>query len=298
MSTRVTRRSALTQLTAGATAVAATAQIGKRLGAAEAALGGLKGRVNHSVCRWCYKNVPTEDLCKAGRDMGLHSVELLDPPDFPVVKKYGLTCAMVSFPVVDGIGGITKAFNRVEHHDRLVKGYEERIKAAAEAGMKNVICFSGNRAGLDDEQGLENCAIGLKRVLPFAEKHNIVLAMELLNSRVNHKDYMCDRSKWGIELCKRIGSERFKLLYDIYHMQIMEGDVIATIRANHSYFVHYHTGGVPGRAEIDDTQELNYAAIMRAILETGFKGFVAQEFVPQRKDVLASLRQGVQICDV
>src|SRR5215471_1183805 len=168
----------------------------------------------------------------------------------------------------------------------------------AEHGYPNIICFSGNRDGMSDEQGLENCATGLKRIAPIAEKHKVNVCMELLNSRHDHKDYMCDHTAWGVELVKRVGSERFKLLYDIYHMRIMEGDLIAHIRESHQYYAHYHTGGVPGRGEIDDSQEINYPAVMRAIIETGFKGFVAQEFVPKRADVLASLRQGVQICDV
>jgi hydroxypyruvate isomerase len=227
---------------------------------------------------------------------------LLQPADFPVLKQHGLVCAMVSNPTAEAggvkVGGIPKAWNRVEYHDALVAAYEPQIKAASEAGFPNVICFSGNRDSMDEETGLKNCAAGLKRLMAFAEKHKVTLVMELLNSRVNHKDYMCDKSAWGVELCKRIGSERFKLLYDIYHMQIMEGDVINTIKRDHSYFAHYHTGGVPGRAEIDDTQELNYPAIMRAIMETGFKGFTAQEFIPKRPDALGSLRQGVRICDV
>jgi hydroxypyruvate isomerase len=235
--------------------------------------------------------------------MGLTSIELLQPSDFPTLKKHGLSCAMVSFPTIkapDGreLGGITRAFNRKEHHDLLVQAYEPQIAATAAAGFKNLICFSGNRDGMDDETGLANCAEGLKRLLPLAEKHGIVLVMELLNSKVDHADYMCDHSAWGVALVNRIASPNFKLLYDIYHMQIMEGDVIATIRKHHEAFAHYHTGGVPGRHEIDETQELFYPAIMRAIVETGFKGHVAQEFIPARPDVLASLKQGVGICDV
>ena len=295
MTSRISRRTFLT-----ASALAA-ASLSERLSAADAAAGG-KGRINHSVCKWCYPKVSLEDLCVAGKDMGLTSIDLLLPADFPTLKTHGLTCAMVSFPTIKGptgdLGGITKAFNRKEHHDLLVQAYEPHIAAAADAGMKNVICFSGNRDGLDDATGLKNCAEGLKRLLPLAEKRGIVLSMELLNSRVNHPDYQCDKSAWGIELCKAIGSPNFRLLYDIYHMQIMEGDVIATIRKSHEYFSHYHTGGVPGRHEIDDTQELNYAAIMRAIVETGYKGHVAQEFIPARPDVLASLKQAVEICNV
>jgi hydroxypyruvate isomerase len=295
MTTRISRRSALKQFTGGAAALAAASSLASRLKAAEAAVGaGLKGRINHSVCKWCYDKIPLEDLCQAGKAMGLQSVELLTVDQFPTLKKYGLVCAMVS-----GVpGGITQGLNRVEHHDRIVAFFERTAPIVANAGFKNIICFSGNRAGMSDEQGLENCVLGIKRLLPICEKHNVLAVMELLNSKVDHKDYMCDHTAWGVELCKRVGSEHFKLLYDIYHMQIMEGDVIRTIRDNHQYIAHYHTGGVPGRHEIDETQELYYPAIMRAIVETGFKGFVAQEFIPARPDALASLRQGVQICDV
>ncbi|HUT11256.1 MAG TPA: TIM barrel protein, partial [Thermoguttaceae bacterium] len=210
------------------------------------------------------------------------------------VKKYGLTCAMAS-----GAGmGISRGFNRVELHDELVASYEELIPQAADAGLPNVICFSGNRAGLDDEQGIENCALGLKRLMKLAEAKKVNVVMELLNSKVNHKDYQCDHTAWGVEVCKRVGSERCKLLYDVYHLQIMEGDLISTITQNIEYIAHFHTGGVPGRAEIDDTQEINYPAVMRAIAETDYQGFVGQEFVPKGPDPLESLRQAVQICDV
>ena len=256
------------------------------------------GNIHHSVCKWCYAKTPLEDLCKQAKTIGLGSIELLGPADWPMLKKYGLTCAMATNPTIDGLGGIPKSFNRVENHDKLVAAYEDYIPKAAAAGLQNVICFSGNRAGMADEQGLENCAKGLQRLMATAEKHKITIVMELLNSKVNHADYMCDRTPWGVELCKKVGSERMKLLYDIYHMQIMEGDVIATIRKNHQYFAHYHTGGVPGRHEIDESQELYYPAIMKAIVETGFKGHVGQEFIPARPDVIASLKQGVKICDV
>ncbi len=194
--------------------------------------------------------------------------------------------------------GIERGFNDPALHDELVKSFEEVIPQVAEAGYKQIICFSGNRRGLDDEQGIKNCAAGLKRLMPIAEKHNVIVCMELLNSKVNHKDYQCDHTAWGAALCEAVGSEQFKLLYDIYHMQIMEGDIIATIKKFHPYISHYHTGGVPGRNEIDETQELYYPAIMEAILETGYTGFVAQEFIPAREDKLASLKQGVNICDV
>jgi len=258
----------------------------------------LKGNINHSVCRWCYSKIKLDDLCVAGKEMGLVAIDLLNPPEFETVKKYGLTCSMVSFPTLDGIGGIGKAFNRVEHHDKLTQAYTQRLQETADAGYERLICFSGNRAGLDDEAGLKNCVEGIKRILPLAEKLKVTLCMELLNSKRNHKDYQCDHTAWGVELVKRISSERFKLLYDIYHMQIMDGDICDTIKENHQYFDHYHTGGVPGRNEIDETQELNYPRIMQAILATGYKGYVAQEFIPKRADPIASLRQGVQICDV
>jgi hydroxypyruvate isomerase len=278
------------------------ASLHHRLEAAEEK-GSLKGRVNHSVCKWCYPKVTLEELCVAGKEMGLTSIDLLQPSDMEVLKKHGYTCAMLSGPSVAGpggkkLGGIENGWNREENHDALVTGYEAQIKAAAAVGLKNVICFSGNRDGLDDEVGVANCAKGLKRIMKVAEEHKVLITMELLNSKVNHPDYQCDKSAWGVALCDAIGSEQFKLLYDIYHMQIMEGDVVATIRKSHSYFSHYHTGGVPGRNEIDDSQELNYPAIMEAVVATGFKGFVAQEFIPKREDKLASLKQGVSICDV
>ncbi len=279
----------------------ATAALAMRLSAADEA-GGQKGKVNHSVCKWCYPKVSLDDLCKAGKEMGLTSIDLVGPADFPTLKKYDLTCAMATFPTIKGpkgedVGSIPNAFNRTEYHDLLVKTYEPAIAAVADAGFKNLICFSGNRNGMDAETGLKNCAEGLKRLLPLAEKRGVTLVMELLNSRVNHQDYMCDTTAWGVALCKSIGSDNFKLLYDIYHMQIMEGDVIAHIREHNKYFAHYHTGGVPGRNEIDETQELNYPAIMRAIVETGYKGHVAQEFIPKR-DPLTSLKQAVGICTV
>jgi len=200
---------------------------------------------------------------------------------------------------VSGVpGGIPKGLNRPAHHAAITAFFERTLPAVAAAGFPNVICFSGNREGMSDDEGLQHCADGLKRIVPLAEKHGVTVCMELLNSRVNHPDYMCDHTAWGVELCRRVGSERFKLLYDIYHMQIMEGDLISHIREFHSCFAHYHTGGVPGRHEIDSTQEIYYPAVMEAIVATGFKGFVAQEFLPTTKDKLASLAAGIRICDV
>jgi hydroxypyruvate isomerase len=301
MKSKLSRRSAIRHIV-GTTAAVAAAPITTRVMAQETQASSnpspLKGRIHHSACRWCYGKIELDELCRAGKEMGLVAIDLLNPNEFETVKKHGLVCSIVSNPTIDGLGGIGKAWNRVEHHDKLVQAYEQRIKETAAAGFERLICFSGNRAGLDDEKGLENCAAGLKRILPLAEQHKVTLCMELLNSKRSHKDYQCDHTAWGAELVKRLGSERFRLLYDIFHMQIMDGDVCDTIKENHQYFDHYHTGGVPGRAEIDESQELNYPRIMQAILATGFKGYVAQEFVPKRADVLASLRQGVRICDV
>jgi hydroxypyruvate isomerase len=289
------RRSALKKMVGTAAVAVAGASLAHRVSAAEAALeSGLKGKVNHSVCRWCYADIPLDDLCKAAKDIGLASIELVGPDEWPTLKKYGLTSALPW-----GAGkGIVEGFNNPALHDELIKSYESVIPKVAAAGFNQIICFSGNRNGLDDEKGIENCAIGLQKLMPIAEKYKVTMVMELLNSKVNHKDYQCDHTEWGVALCDKVGSDSFKLLYDIYHMQIMEGDVIDTIKKYSKYISHYHTGGVPGRHEIDETQELNYPAIMKAILETGFKGHVAQEFIPARPDKIASLKQGVQICDV
>lgn len=254
----------------------------------------LKNNINHSVCQWCYSDIPLEDLVKSAKEIGLKSVELLTAEQWPVAIKHGLTCAMgyaTSF-------GLTKGFNDLSLHEQLLKDYSFNIPKAADAGLKSVICFSGNAKGLTYEQGLENCARGLDPILKIAAKHNITVCMELLNSKVDHKDYQCDHTAWGVQLCEKLGSENFKLLYDIYHMQVMEGDVVATIQKHQKYIAHYHTGGVPGRNEIDETQELYYPAIMQAIAATGFKGFVAQEFIPKRPDKIASLKKCVEICDV
>ena len=293
----VTRREALLTLAGAAIAAgplvrAATAPDSRPSMPSAPAANLPPGRLRHSVCKWCYPGIPLATLAAAAPDLGLESIELLDPPEWPVVRRAGLVCAMAN-----GTTTIPDGFNRLEHHGKHVPSMIERIKACADAGLPNVICFSGNRAGLPDEQGLENCTAGLKQIVGTAEKAGVTVCMELLNSRVDHHDYQCDHTAWGVELVRRVGSERFKLLYDIYHMQIMEGDVIRTIQDNQAFIGHYHTGGVPGRHEIDETQELNYPAIMRAIKSTGFNGFVAQEFVPTR-DPLTSLREAVQRCSV
>jgi len=291
----ITRRNALGRL--GAIA-GSTTLLGlfKGMSVAEHTLevNGLKGRINHSVCRWPYNNIPLEDLCRAANEIGITSIELVGPDEWPVLKEYNLDCAM---PWGAGLG-IERGFNNPDLHDELVADYERVIPLAAEAGLKQIICFSGNRNGMDDETGIRNCEEGVKRLMKTAEEHDVILSMELLNSKVNHPDYQCDKTPWGVELCKRVGSEHFKLLYDIYHMQIMEGDVIRTIRDNHEYISHYHTGGVPGRNEIDETQELYYPAIMEAIAETGYEGYVGQEFIPTWDDPLEALSHGVNVCDI
>lgn len=291
------RRDAIKKVATMALAGTALSSLTNRVSAHEQAMDAkLKGKVNHSVCRWCYNGIPLDELCKASKDIGIASIDLASPEDFATLKKYDLTCAMVASNGKEW--GITKGWNRVEHHDKLITYFEHLIDQTAAAGFTNLICFSGNREGMSDQQGLENCATGLKKIMSYAEKKKVTLVMELLNSKVNHPDYQCDRTAWGVELCKAIGSDNFKLLYDIYHMQIMEGDVIRTIRESQQYIAHYHTGGVPGRNEIDKTQELFYPAIMQAVVDTGFKGFVAQEFIPKREDKLASLRDAILICDV
>ena len=297
MEKSISRRNAL-QGFGLASATLLTSSLSNRIEAADNQIGtAVKGRINHSACRWCYQAIPFEDLCKAAKEIGMQSLELTGPAEWEILKKYDLTSAMGWGDYPKGMG-LPNFFNKVQNHDQLVAFYEDLIPKAANAGVKNVICFSGNRDGLSDEQGLINCKKGLQRIMKTAEKHNVTVSMELLNSKVNHKDYQCDHTEWGAVLCEMVGSDKFKLLYDIYHMQIMEGDVIATIKKNHQYISHYHTGGVPGRNEIDDTQELNYPAIMKAILDTGYKGFVGQEFIPAKTDKIASLKQGVLICDV
>ncbi len=255
----------------------------------------LKGNINHSVCQWTYSFLSVEELCKAVKDIGFNAIDLMGPKDWPMLQKYGIYSSMCYH---NGKVSLTNGFNEKMYHEQLVRDYLEVIPLMVTAGYKDVICFSGSRNGMDDETGLKNCVEGLQKVLPLAEKSGITVHMELLNSKVDHKDYMCDKSPWGVELCKRLSSPNFKLLYDIYHMQIDEGDVIRTIRENVQYFGHYHTGGVPGRHEIDETQELYYPAIMKAIVETGFKGYVAQEFIPAAQDKIASLRRAIEICDV
>jgi hydroxypyruvate isomerase len=254
----------------------------------------LKGNINQSVCRWCFDELSVEELCNLAREIGLVGIDLLGPTDWPILKKYGLLSTMCNGAEIS----LVKGWNNKEYHRILLDNYREMIPLVAKAGHKNLICFSGNRDGLDDETGLQNCAEGLKQIMSLAESNNVTIVMELLNSKIDHIDYQCDKTPWGVELVKKVDSDNFKLLYDIYHMQIDEGDVIRTIKDNYQYIAHYHTAGVPGRHEIDDSQELNYSAIMRAILDTGFKGYVAQEFIPLNPDKARSLKDAVRICDV
>ena len=287
----MSRRSALKTVVGGA-AILGAAAMHPLSSLADDSRARLKGNIRHSVSAWCYGGVGLDGLCKFCKEIGVESVELLDPSQFDKVKEYGLTCALCNGP-----SSIPNGWNQVENHEKYLKEFEEAIQVVAKYGFPNIITFSGNRRGMSDEEGLENCVKGLKKLAPIAEKYKGTVIMERLNSQ-GHKDYMCDHSSWGVEMCKQIGSERIKLLYDVYHMQIMEGDIINTINRNHQYFGHYHTGGNPGRNEIDDSQELNYPAIMKAIVKTGFKGFVGQEFVPTNPLPLRSLAQAIQICDV
>jgi hydroxypyruvate isomerase len=285
---RLSRRDALQYFGVGAIGTL----LGGRFNAPENAAPtfGLK----QSACRWCYDKIELEALCISAKEIGLESIELTGPTDWPLLKKHGLTCAM-GFSQPDGFG-ITNGFNRLENHATLIPWYEKLIVEAHNNGISSVICFSGNRGKISDEQGLANCIVGLRKIMGIAERVNVTVQMELLNSKIDHADYQCDHTDWGVALVKGVGSDRFKLLYDIYHMQIMEGDIIRTIRDAAPYIGHYHTGGVPGRHEINETQELYYPAIMKAIAETGYKGYIGQEFIPTRVDLMASLREGVEIC--
>jgi len=277
---------------AGGAALGAVGLGGRVAAEEKAARPQLKGRIKQAACGGVFGKKTLEEKCQICKDLGLHGHDLLGPGDFATLKKYGLICTMVR-----GGGGIAKGFNRKENHEELVAGLRAAIEAAADAGFPNVITMSGNRAGMADDVGMENCVEGLKKIAAFAEEKKVSVCMELLNSKRNHKDYMCDHAAWGAEMCKRVGSPRIKLLYDIYHMQVQEGDIIATIRETIQYIGHFHTAGVPGRHEIDDTQELYYPAIMRAIVDLKYEGYVSHEYSPT-KDPLESLKKAILICDV
>jgi hydroxypyruvate isomerase len=290
------RREAIKQLATGSLGLAAGASLSSF--STEQENMKIKGNINHSVCYWTHNFLSLDELCAVVKKIGFNAIDLLTPKEWPTVQKHGITCSMC---YTAGKISLTDGWNHKENHVWLIKDFTEAIPLVAAAGYKNLICFSGNRNGMDDETGMKNCVDGLKQIMSLAEKNNVIIQMELFNSKIDHKDYMCDKSAWGVELCKRIGSSNFKLLYDIYHMQINEGDVIRTIKDHHEYFGHYHTAGVPGRHEINETQELYYPAIMKAIVETGYKGYVAQEYIPTGKtseEKVAALKKAIKICDV
>jgi hydroxypyruvate isomerase len=253
-----------------------------------------KGRIKQSICGGCLRKAGMDaaQMAEVAKKMGLSGLDLVKQADWDAVKRQGLVATMVS-----GAGGIKQGLNDKSKHEQFLADFRKNIKAAADAGWPNVITMAGDRKGIGDEEGMDNCEVILKEAVKIAEDHDVTICMELLNSKVNHPGYMCDHSAWGFELCRRVGSPRFKMLYDIYHMQIMEGDLIATIKKNIQYIGHFHTAGVPGRHELDENQEINYPAVMRAIVETGYQGYVAHEYTPVR-DPLTSLRQAVETCDV
>jgi hydroxypyruvate isomerase len=278
----------------GAVALAAAGLAAARRSEAAAQAPAVRGRLKQSVSRWCFGKMTLDELCGHAARIGYKGIDLLEPKDWPVVRKHGLVCPLGSLgaPIT-----IEKGLNRVENYGPILDALARGIDQAAEAQVPNLVCFSGNRAGMSDEEGLDNCARGLRQIAPHAEEKGVTLCVELLNSKVDHKDYMCDHAAWGAALVRKVGSPRVKLLYDIYHMQIMEGDVIRTIRENAAAIAHFHTAGVPGRHEIDERQELHYPAICRAIVETGYTGYLAQEFVPT-DEPLKSLEAAFRICDV
>ncbi len=278
-------------LIAGAASVAAAAAVPTAVPAQQERVI-RNGRIRQSVCQWCYGRIPLGELAAAASAMGLESIEILGPEAFPTLREHGLSCAMTNSH------GIPKGLNDPANHEACLEAIATAIDATAEAGFPNVITFSGNRDGMADSVGLENCVTALKQIVGHAEREGVTICMELLNSKVNHADYMADNMPWLVELVDRVASDRFKILYDIYHAQVMEGDVIRTIRDFHQHIGHYHTAGNPGRNELDEDQELYYPAIMRAILETGYTGIVGQEFIPKSDDKLAALAHGVSVCDV
>ena len=294
----IDRRSLLRHSVTGAIGLAALPQLGSRALADDTpSQRALKGNIHHSVARWTFDFLSLEELCQLSTELGITAIDLVGPEEWPVLQRYGLDSSMCNgaeLSLEDGWGD-------TRFHSELIERYLHHIDLVSQAGYTNLICFSGNARGMSPEQGLQNAETGLKEILAQAEAKGVVLQMELFNSKIDHPDYLCDNSAWGIELCRRLDSPNFKLLYDIYHMQISEGDVIRTISENHRFFGHYHTAGVPGRHEIDDTQELNYPAICRAIRDTGFQGYIAQEFLPDRTSQQAkieSLQAAVQLCDV
>ena len=291
----VSRRDALVALGAAAVTVSAAPLGAAAPGAASGRIDATAvraGRLNQSVARWCFASTPINDLCASAKSMGLMGVDLLGDTEWEVPKRYGLQCTMGN-----SFGAIPVGFNRLNQHDKLVADGEAMIPKAAAAGVQKIVVFSGNRGGMSDGEGIANCITGLKRLMPMAEQHGVVLCMEMLNSKVDHKDYHADRTAWAVEVAKGVNSPSFRLLYDIYHMQVMEGDVIATIKANLPWIGHFHTAGVPGRNEIDGGQELNYRGIAEFIAGTGYRGVFAHEFLPRREG-MKSLREAVEVCTV
>ena len=291
-----TRRTVLKNLVAGSVALPAS-----KIFAGEMSISDknkplkLKGNINHSVSRWTFGYLTLDELCEAVKQIGFSAIDLLRPEEWPTVQKHGIYSSMC---YTSGKNDLYNGLNDPANHEELIKEYLETIPIMAKAGYKNLICFTGARRGMDDETGMKNCKTALEKILPTAEKNGVIMTMELLNSKIDHKDYMCDHVEWGVELCKRISSDNFKLLFDIYHMQIQEGDIIRNITDYHQYLAHFHTGGIPGRHEINNTQELYYPAVMKAIVATGYKGYVAQEFVPTYPNKLDSLKEAIGICDV
>jgi hydroxypyruvate isomerase len=286
---KVTRRALLKSSIAGVAAVGVP-----RIAAGfDAAATAHKGRIRQSVSRWCYSHIPLDQLAEYAAKIGLRGVDLLQPDEYDVPRLYGLVCTMG----YAGGGEIGKALNRVENHASIEQGFRTNIPRAAKAGVPNVITFSGNRGGMSDEEGARNTIAGLNRIKKIAEDQGVTICMELLNSKVDHHDYMCDHTAWGVRVVREVNSPNVKLLYDIYHMQIMEGDLIDTIRQNLEWIGHFHTGGVPGRHELDGTQEVQWDGVMRAIADAGFHGYVAHEFLPTG-DPMESLRRAADLCDV
>jgi hydroxypyruvate isomerase len=286
---KFSRRRLLTSSVAGLVGLG----VGSAAGLADLTPVRRKGRIHQSVSRWCYAKIPLEQLAEYAAKIGLVGVDLLQPEEYEVPRRYGLICTMG----YAGGGDIGKALNRVENHAAIEQGFRTNIPLAAKAGVPNVITFSGNRGGMSDEEGARNTVAGLNRVKKIAEDHGVTICLELLNSKRDHHDYMCDHTAWGVRVVSEVNSPRVKLLYDIYHMQIMEGDLIETIRGNLQWIGHFHTGGVPGRHELDGTQEVQWDGVMRAIADAGFRGYVAHEFVPAG-DPMEGLRKAVELCDV
>jgi hydroxypyruvate isomerase len=252
-----------------------------------------KGRIRQSVCQWCYSKTPIDQLAEYAAKIGLKGIDLLKPGEFEIPRRYGLICTMA----YAGGGDIGNALNRTENHAAIEQAFRTNIPLAAKASVPNVITFSGNRAGMSDDDGARNTIVGLNRVKKIAEDNGVTICLELLNSKRDHHDYMCDHAAWGVKVVQEVNSPNVKLLYDIYHMQIMEGDLIDTIRKNIQWIGHFHTGGVPGRHELDGTQEVQWDGVMRAIADTNFRGYVAHEFIPTA-DPFTSLRNAVDLCDV